>query len=76
MKAIYMNNEGSISVVYPTELALQRYTIAEIAILSIPLNVPFWIVEDSFIPTDREDRNAWGLDLNTIGDPSGYGGQK
>lgn len=76
MKAIYINNEGIVSVVHPTELALQRYTIEEIAILSIPLNVPFWIVEDSLIPTDREYRNAWELDLDTIGEPSGYGGQE
>ena len=76
MKAIYINNEGIVSVVHPTELALQRYTIEEIATLSIPLNVPFWIVEDSLIPTAREYRNAWELDLDTIGEPSGYGGQE
>ncbi|WP_407487463.1 hypothetical protein [Acinetobacter baumannii] len=76
MKAIYINNEGIVSVVHSTELALQRYTIEEIAILSIPLNVPFWIVEDELIPADREYRNAWELDLDTIGNPSGYGGQE
>lgn len=41
MKAIYINNEGIVSVVHPTESALQRYTIEKIAIISIPLNVPF-----------------------------------
>ena len=74
MKAIYINNEGIVSVVHPTELALQRYTIEEIATLSIPLNVPFWIVEDSLIPTDREYRNAWELDESQLGEPNGYGG--
>ncbi len=76
MKAIYMNNEGLVSVVHPTELALQRYTIKEIASLSVPINVPFWIVEDDSIPTNREYRNVWELDLNTIGEPSGYGSQE
>lgn len=76
MKAIYINNEGIVSVVHPTESALQRYTIEKIAIISIPLNVPFWIVEDELIPADREYRNAWELDLDTIGNPSGYGGQE
>lgn len=33
-------------------------------------------MEDELIPTDREYRNAWELDLDTIGNPSGYGGQE
>ena len=76
MKAIYINNEGAVAIVHPTEAALQRYTIEEIAAKSIPLDVPFWIVEDDSIPTNREYRNVWELDLNTIGEPSGYGSQE
>ena len=55
---------------------VSTHKIEKIAIISIPLNVPFWIVEDELIPTDREYRNAWELDLDTIGEPSGYGGQE
>lgn len=73
MKAIYINNEGAVAIVHPTEAALQRYTIEEIAAKSIPLDVPFWIVEDDFIPTDRTYRNAWEFDKTSMGFPNGHG---
>ena len=76
MKAIYINNEGAVSIVYPTITALQQYKIEEIAVRSIPLNTPFWIVSEDDIQTDRETRNEWDIDIEQLGEPSGYGGQE
>lgn len=55
MKIIYQNQEGGISVIYPTgELSIQ-----EVAAKDVPEGVPYEIVEDDAIPTDRTFRNAW-----------------
>lgn len=55
MKIIYQNQEGGISVIYPTgELNIQ-----EVAAKDVPEGVPYEIVEDDAIPTDRTFRNAW-----------------
>lgn len=35
---------------------------------------PFWIVEDDFIPSDREFRGAWEID-KSMGEPHGYGSE-
>lgn len=36
-------------------------------------HTPYWIVEDSVIPTDRTFRSAWGID-EALGEPDGFGG--
>ena len=37
-------------------------------------HTPYWIVEDSIIPTDRTFRSAWEIDEN-FGKPNGFGGE-
>ena len=37
-----------------------------------PKGLPFWIVDESEIPTDRTNREAWELD-GSQGEPDGYG---
>lgn len=41
----------------------------------VPEGQPFWIMDESILPTDREYRNAWELD-GSEGEPDGYGGLK
>ena len=36
---------------------------------------PYWIVDDNFIPSDREYRGAWEID-GSMGEPHGYGHQE
>jgi len=48
-------------------------TIQQIAKKDVPHNLPYWIVEDSIIPSDRNNRNAWRLD-GSEGMPDGFGG--
>lgn len=55
MKIIYTNNEGGVSVIYPTG----ELSIEEVAAKDVPEGVAYEIVEDDAIPSDRTFRNAW-----------------
>jgi hypothetical protein len=74
MKIIYENQDKSISVLIPTQEALSFATIQQIAEKDVPHNLPYWIVEDGIIPSDRTNREAWQLD-GTEGEPDGFGGE-
>ena len=73
MKIIYKNKDNSISIITPTQEALDLYGIFEIAKKDVPHNLPYKIVEDDVIPTDREFRNAWTIDDAELTD--GVGGE-
>ena len=51
-RIIYQNSEGGVSVIIPTESV-------ELALKDVPEGVPYEIVEDDAIPSDRFFRNAW-----------------
>ena len=55
MKIIYQNSEGGVSVIHPTG----ELSIEEVAAKDVPEGVPYEIVEDNAIPSDRTFRNAW-----------------
>ena len=55
MKIIYQNQEGGVSVIHPTG----ELSIEEVAAKDVPEGVPYEIVEDDAIPSDRYFRNAW-----------------
>jgi len=73
MKIIYKNLYNSIAIITPTQEALDLYSIEAIAKKDVPFNLPFKIVEDDVIPTDREFRNAWTIDDAELTD--GVGGE-
>lgn len=73
MKIIYKNKDNSISIITPTKEALSLYSIEAIAKKDVPHNLPYKIVEDDVIPTDREFRNAWTIDDTELTD--GVGGE-
>lgn len=73
MKIIYINIDNSISIITPTQEALDSYGIEAIAKKDVPHNLPYKIVEDDVIPTDREFRNAWTIDDTELTD--GVGGE-
>jgi hypothetical protein len=60
---IYTQDNGTASIIQPTEEALTTMTIAQIAAKDVPAGVPFQIVDASTIPSDRTFRNAWKGDL-------------
>ena len=55
MKIIYPNESGGVSVIHPTG----ELSIEEVAAKDVPEGVPYEIVEDNAIPSDRTFRNAW-----------------
>jgi hypothetical protein len=73
MRILYKNIDNSVGVLIPTQEALSFATLAQIAEKDVPKDLPYKIVEDTDIPSDREFRNAWEWD-NTI-EPDGFGGE-
>ena len=74
MKIIFKNQDNSIGIITPTNEALSFATIEQIAEKDCPYNLPYWIVEDLVIPTDRTFRGAWEID-ESFGKPNGFGGE-
>lgn len=74
MKIIYENTDKTIAILTPTQEALSFATYSQIAEKDVPFQLPYWIVEDSDIPTDRTFRNAWEID-ESFGEPDGFGGE-
>ena len=70
---LHKNNNGGVTVCYPTPEALETYSITEIALKDTPTREPFWIVNESEVPSDRTFRDAWELDTEALGEPTGYG---
>ena len=73
-RIIYKNPDNSIAIIVPSDEALSFATIEQIAEKDVPHNLPYWIVEDSVIPTDRTFRSAWEID-ESFGEPDGFGGE-
>ena len=73
-KIIFKNEDNSIGIITPTDEVLSFATIEQIAEKDVPHNLPYWIVKDSIIPTDRTFRSAWEIDEN-FGKPDGFGGE-
>jgi hypothetical protein len=65
-KILYPNSEGGVSVIIPTgELPFE-----DVCQKDVPAGVPYLIVSEDDIPSDRTFRNAWEADFSN---PDGYG---
>ena len=78
LRGIYKNEDGSVGVLIPTQQALSLFPTEMEGMIAIcekdvPHNAPYIIVEDDFIPTDREYRDAWEWDFDWV--PAGFGGE-
>ncbi len=71
MKIIYKNESGGVSILHPTDEALSFMTIDEIAKKDVPTGLPYKIVADSEVPTDRTFRDAWTVDEASLTDGVG-----
>ena len=71
-RLIYQQTDQSVAILIPTECGL---TLEQIGQKDVPSGVPFWIVGTETIPTDRTFRDAWELDVASMGEPSGFGGE-
>ena len=70
-RIVYQSAGQPVAVLVPCECGL---TLEQIGSKDVPIGVPFWIVDVSTIPADRTFRNAWDLDTDSMGEPSGFGG--
>lgn len=72
-RVIYKNLDNSVGVLIPTQEALSFATIEQIAEKDVPFELPYKIVDEADIPTDRTYRDAWEWDSTII--PDGFGGE-
>lgn len=71
-RIVYQPPSGPAAILIPCDqnpLALDT-----IGRNDVPAGVPYWIVGSSTIPSDRSMRDAWELDVASMGEPDGYGG--
>ena len=70
-KIIYKNTDNTVSIITPTNEALQSMTIEQIAKKDVPTGYKYKIVDVSEIPSDRSLRNAWSIDEAELTDGVG-----
>ena len=70
-RIIYQTENGGVAVIVPADEALANHTIKEIAEKDVPSGLPYKIVEDSDIPSDRSFRNAWEVEESDLTDGVG-----
>lgn len=69
---VYQLEVGRVAILTPAPgIGL---TVLEVGQKDVPAGLPFWIVDADTIPEDREFRDAWELDVESMGAPSGIGG--
>lgn len=72
-RVIYQNLDKSISVLIPAQQVLDLVGLQAIAEKDVPQDLPYWLVMDTEIPSDRTERDQWVLD-GSEGAPHGFGG--
>ena len=70
-RIIYKNSDNSVSIIVPSDEALQSMTIEQIAKKDVPTGYKYKIVDVSEIPSDRSLRNAWSIDEAELTDGVG-----
>lgn len=68
---IYMQDNGVVAIVRPTEEALNIHGIDAIAKKDVPEGKPYKIIDSSEIPQDRSYRDAWTVDVAMLTDGIG-----
>lgn len=70
-RIIFQNDEGGVSIIVPSDEALNKYGIAAIAAKDVPAGKPYKIVDVADVPSDRTFRGAWEVDPTTLTDGVG-----
>ena len=70
-RIIYKNLDNSVSIIVPTDEALQSMTIEQIAKKDVPTGYKYKIVDVFEVPSDREFRNAWTINESELNDGVG-----
>lgn len=61
-RILYIDDDGNVCVVIPSEKILQRRSIHQIARKDVPPGKPYAIVNTDTVPSDRYFREAWEVD--------------
>ena len=67
-RIIYQNDTGGVAVIIPCDCGL---TIGEIAAKDVPTGKPYKIVDVADIPTDRQWRAEWTVNVADLTDGVG-----
>lgn len=70
-RIVYQLDNQPVSILIPCECGM---TIEQIGRKDVPAGAPFWIVDSADVPGDRSERDAWELDVDSMGEPDGVGG--
>lgn len=70
-RIIYKNDDGTISIIVPSNQALGTMTIEQIAKKDVPTGKAYKIIEDNELPNSREFRNAWTINEAELTDGVG-----
>jgi hypothetical protein len=70
-RIIFQNDDGGVSIIVPSDEAINKYGIEAIAQKDVPAGKPYKIVDAADIPTDRTFRAAWEVDPATLTDGVG-----
>lgn len=68
---LYNDDNGKLCVLKPTQSALSMYSIEIIANKDVPQGLPYKIIDDSELPSDRLFRDAWEIDSSLLTDGIG-----
>ena len=63
---LYTQSNNQVAVLMPCTTEL---TLVEIGIKDVPRNIPFWIVDESELPSTLQE--TWSLE--NMGEPNGIG---
>lgn len=67
-RIIYQTENGGVAILIPSDCEL---TIEEIAAKDVPTGTPYKIVDISDVPTDRQWRGKWTVDVADLTDGEG-----
>lgn len=71
-RIIYQLPGQPVAILIPCECGL---TVEQIGQKDVPVGIPFWIVDANTIPAERTLRDAWELDVDSMGYHDGVGGE-
>ncbi len=68
---LFKTENNQIAIVYP---CTDEISVLDIGKKDVPPGVSFWIIDSSILPDDREQRDAWTISDDELGEPAGKGG--
>jgi len=72
IKIVYQKGQQPVVIITPTNTELSE--IHQEAKRAVPKDIPYWIVDNLVQPAEQIFRNAWRINEEILGEPSGTGG--